>query len=55
MGKSRLIEELLARAPDFRPIAVRCEEYEASTPYFPFRAIVRAALAVDPATRRRMR
>ena len=30
-GKSRLIEEVVARSPDFRPITARCEEYEAST------------------------
>ena len=49
MGKTRLIEEVLERSTDFRAIAARCEEYEASTPYFPFRAIVRSALGVDAA------
>ena len=44
MGKTRLIEEAISRAPDFRVIRSRCEEYEASTPYFAFRAIVRSAL-----------
>ena len=46
-GKTRLIEEALARSRDVRPITARCEEYEASTPYFPFRAIVRAVIDVD--------
>lgn len=44
MGKSRLVEEVAARAPDFRLVQSRCEEYEASTPYFAFRSIVRVAL-----------
>ncbi|MBA3235256.1 MAG: AAA family ATPase [Chloroflexi bacterium] len=47
MGKTRLIEEVVARSPDFRPITTRCEEYEASTPYFPFRAILRDVLDLD--------
>jgi class 3 adenylate cyclase/tetratricopeptide (TPR) repeat protein len=44
MGKTRLVEEVAARAPDFRLVQSRCEEYEASTPYFAFRSIVRVAL-----------
>jgi class 3 adenylate cyclase/tetratricopeptide (TPR) repeat protein len=47
MGKTRLIEEVIARSPDFEVIRSRCEEYEASTPYFAFRAIMRAALRVS--------
>jgi class 3 adenylate cyclase/tetratricopeptide (TPR) repeat protein len=46
-GKTRIIEEAIARSPDFRPISARCEEYESSTPYFPFRAIVRDVLGVE--------
>jgi class 3 adenylate cyclase/tetratricopeptide (TPR) repeat protein len=50
MGKSRLLEEVIARSPDFHVLSSRCEEYEASTPYYPMRAIVRSALAVDRMT-----
>ena len=46
MGKTRLIEEVVARAPDFLLVQSRCEEYESSTPYFAFRSIVRTALKV---------
>ena len=47
MGKTRLVEEVAARCPDFRMVHSRCEEYERATPYFAFRAIVRAALQLD--------
>ena len=46
MGKSRLIEEVVARSPDFGVIRSRCEEYEAATPYFAFRSIMRTVLEV---------
>ncbi len=48
MGKTRLIEEVISRSPDFHAITARCEEYEASTPYFVFRAVVGNALEIDP-------
>jgi class 3 adenylate cyclase/tetratricopeptide (TPR) repeat protein len=48
MGKSRLVEEAIRRHPDFRAITARCEEYEASTPYFPFRSIIRTVLGEEP-------
>ena len=41
MGKTRLVEDVVARSTDFRVVHSRCEEYEASTPYFAFRSIVR--------------
>ena len=47
LGKSRLVEELVARSSDFRVLRSRCEEYEASTPYFAFRALIRGVLGVD--------
>ena len=47
MGKTRLVEELIARSPDFRPIRTRAEEYEASTPYYPMRAIMRDVLEIE--------
>jgi class 3 adenylate cyclase/tetratricopeptide (TPR) repeat protein len=46
MGKSRLVEELLSRSADLRAIPVSCEEYELSTPYFPFRGLLRSLLDV---------
>jgi class 3 adenylate cyclase/tetratricopeptide (TPR) repeat protein len=45
VGKSRLVEELRARAEDARVLSVQCEEYEASTPYFAFRGVLRELLA----------
>jgi class 3 adenylate cyclase/tetratricopeptide (TPR) repeat protein len=40
MGKSRLLEELRARAGDLLVLGAACEEYEASTPYFAFRTLL---------------
>jgi len=48
VGKSRFVEEVIARALDFRLLRSRCEEYEQSTPYFPMRAIVRSVLGLEP-------
>ncbi len=46
-GKSRLIHELRVRAPvDIAWHAVACEPYETSTPYFPFRPLLRALLGI---------
>jgi class 3 adenylate cyclase/tetratricopeptide (TPR) repeat protein len=53
MGKSRLLEELRARAEGVLAVAAACEEYEVSTPYFPFRHLLRSLLGLadgDPAT-----
>jgi len=47
MGKTHLVAEVAAQAADFRLVRSRCEEYEASTPYFALRAIVRSALDLD--------
>lgn len=49
LGKTRLLDEVVARSPDFRVLRSSCEEYEGSTPYFPIRAIMRAVLGLDPA------
>ena len=46
-GRSRLVQELVDRSPDLRVLHARCEEYEASTPYFALRAPMRAALGLD--------
>ena len=48
MGKSRLVAELLATFPGVRVLAGTCDEYESSTPYFPFRTLLRAALGLEP-------
>ncbi len=44
LGKSRLVEELLEQAPDLVGLAAVCEQYEASTPYFAFRGVLRTLL-----------
>jgi class 3 adenylate cyclase/tetratricopeptide (TPR) repeat protein len=46
LGKSRLVEELQARASDLRALTVACEQYEASTPYFAFRGLLNNLLDV---------
>jgi class 3 adenylate cyclase/tetratricopeptide (TPR) repeat protein len=48
LGKSRLVEELQARAPDLRTLTASCEQYEASTPYFAFRGVLRSLLELPP-------
>jgi class 3 adenylate cyclase/tetratricopeptide (TPR) repeat protein len=48
LGKSRLVEEAIARSPDVLVLHTRCEEYETSTPYFPLRSPVRAVLGLGP-------
>jgi predicted ATPase len=47
IGKSRLAQELKENCSDMRQIELRCEQYEASTPYFPFRPFVRSLLDVE--------
>ncbi len=46
MGKSRLVEELRARAEGVIVVGAVCEEYEASTPYFAFRDLLWASLGL---------
>jgi tetratricopeptide (TPR) repeat protein len=48
IGKSRLVEELVARSPDLVILRGRCEEFESATPYFAFRGLMRTVLGVDP-------
>ncbi|HEY2311873.1 MAG TPA: AAA family ATPase, partial [Gaiellaceae bacterium] len=48
LGKSRVVRELVDRCADMRVLHSRCEEYEASTPYFVLRAPMRAALGLGP-------
>src|SRR3954451_22693948 len=45
-GKSRLVGECLSARSDLRVVTSRCEEYEASTPYFPFRRLLRDVLEI---------
>jgi predicted ATPase len=47
IGKSRLAQELRDNCADMRQIELRCEQYEASTPYYPFRPFLRSLLDVQ--------
>lgn len=53
MGKSRLVEEIRMRASDMTILGASSELYTASTPYAPFRQLLRSLLGfgaeVDPA------
>jgi class 3 adenylate cyclase/tetratricopeptide (TPR) repeat protein len=51
LGKTRLVEELLRSVADVRVLTATCAAYQALTPYFPFRALLRQVLEVaDSAT-----
>jgi class 3 adenylate cyclase len=43
MGKSRLLEEFLVTTSPDQVITAECRLYQAATPYFPFRALLRGA------------
>ena len=47
IGKSRLAQELRENCADMRQIELRCAQYEASTPYYPFRPFLRSLLDVQ--------
>jgi len=47
IGKSRLAEELRDNCADMRQLALRCEQYETSTPYHAFRPFLRSLLDVE--------
>jgi tetratricopeptide (TPR) repeat protein len=53
IGKSRILEELCDRAEGLTLVSAACEQYEATTPYHPFRKLLRGLLDVavdgDPA------
>lgn len=49
MGKSRLLQELLASAQPERVVAAECRLYQTATPYFPFRSLLRTAWGLDDA------
>ena len=46
IGKSRLIEELAEKAEPDSVVRVECDEYEASTPYFAVRGLLRTLLEI---------
>ncbi len=50
VGKSRLLRELLAEAADVPAVTAYCETYEAKTPYFAARYLLRGALGIKTAT-----
>src|SRR6185437_14237395 len=47
IGKSRILEELVDRAEGLTLVSTACEQYEATTPYFPFRKLLRGVLDVE--------
>ncbi len=49
VGKSRLVEELRRRANVPLVLSAACEQYEAATPYFAFKRMLRLVVGVDDA------
>jgi class 3 adenylate cyclase/tetratricopeptide (TPR) repeat protein len=47
LGKSRLTEELRSYCDDWPMLTARCEQYESTTPYHPFRPLLRSLLSVE--------
>jgi class 3 adenylate cyclase/tetratricopeptide (TPR) repeat protein len=47
-GKSRLVEELVSLSVGFQFLQGRCEPYSASTPFGPFRAMLRPLIGAVP-------
>jgi class 3 adenylate cyclase/tetratricopeptide (TPR) repeat protein len=45
IGKSRIVEELCDRAGGLPVMTAACEQYESTTPYFPFRKLLSDVLA----------
>jgi predicted ATPase/class 3 adenylate cyclase len=48
IGKSRLVEELQTLAVGFQQLEVRCEQYAASTPFYPLRSMLRPLVGILP-------
>jgi class 3 adenylate cyclase/tetratricopeptide (TPR) repeat protein len=46
VGKTRLVQELIAELEDVRVLTTVCAAYQSLTPYHPFRALLRHALAI---------
>lgn len=51
MGKSRVLQTFLDRAEPAHLVRAECRLYQASTPYFPFRAILRQSLGIPESDR----
>ncbi|HEX5718596.1 MAG TPA: AAA family ATPase, partial [Thermoanaerobaculia bacterium] len=47
MGKTRLLQEFLLRSGDSHIVRAECRLYQAATPYFPFKALLRQALDLE--------
>jgi class 3 adenylate cyclase/tetratricopeptide (TPR) repeat protein len=47
MGKTRLLEEFLVNSDHERVVRAECRLYQAATPYFPFRALLRGAWGME--------
>lgn len=47
MGKSRLLEEFIATSQPEDLVSAECRLYQAATPYFPFRALLRGAWGLE--------
>jgi class 3 adenylate cyclase/tetratricopeptide (TPR) repeat protein len=47
IGKTRLLQQVLALTPEVQALPATCEEYEASTPYYALREPMRALLGLD--------
>jgi class 3 adenylate cyclase/tetratricopeptide (TPR) repeat protein len=47
IGKSRLADELRDNCADMEQITLRCQQYESSTAYHPFRPLLRSLLDVE--------
>jgi class 3 adenylate cyclase/tetratricopeptide (TPR) repeat protein len=47
IGKSRLAQELETNCADMAKLNTRCDQYEATTPYHPFRPLLRSLLDVE--------
>lgn len=47
-GKTRLLEELATEAVGFQVLRARCEQYAASTPFAPFRGLLRPLVGILP-------
>jgi class 3 adenylate cyclase/tetratricopeptide (TPR) repeat protein len=47
IGKSRLADELRENCADMERITLRCQQYESSTAYHPFRPLLRSLLDVE--------
>jgi len=48
IGKSRLVEELVARAVGFAQFVARCESHATAAPYFVFRPVLRQLAGILP-------